>query len=62
MSDLEEEKLELIVKRDKLEEERSKLGKANPAEDERIAKEIKEIHAKIEETNKKLRDALLGVE
>jgi len=51
---LKEEKIELIIKRDKLEEERLKRGRDNVEEDERIAKEIKEIHARIEEINKKL--------
>ena len=61
MSDLEEEKIELILQRDKL-EERLKTGEADSEESERIKKEIKEIHAKIEEINKTLRAALLGVE
>ena len=54
MGDLKEEKIELIMKRDKLEEERAKRGRDNLEEDERIAKEIKELHARIEEINKKL--------
>jgi len=62
MSDLDEEKAELIKKREELEEERGKRGKDNLAEDQRIAKEIKELHAKIEAINKKIRDTLLGVE
>jgi len=62
MGDLEEEKIALILKKEKLEEERSKLGKANLEEDERIAKEIKEIRAGIEEINKELRRTQLGVE
>jgi hypothetical protein len=43
VSDLEDEKIELIMKKDKLEEGRAKLDKTNVAEDERIGKEIKEI-------------------
>ena len=54
MGDLKEEKIELIMKRDKLEEERAKRGRDNLEEDERIAKEIKELHARIEEINKQL--------
>ncbi len=61
MSDLEEEKIELILQRDKL-EEGLKTGEADSEENERIKKEIKEIHAKIEEINKKLRDEQIGVE
>jgi hypothetical protein len=57
MGDLKEEKIELIMKRDKLEEERAKRGRDNLEEDERIAKEIKELHARIEEINKKLIEA-----
>ncbi|MBA7563225.1 hypothetical protein ES708_04878 [subsurface metagenome] len=62
MGDLQEEKIALILKKDKLEEERAKLGKADLEENERIKKEIEEIHAQIEKINKKLRDTLLGVE
>jgi len=61
MGDLEEEKIELVLQRDKL-KERLKTGEADSEENERIEKEIKEIHAKIEEINKKLRDEQLGVE
>ena len=61
MGDLEEEKIALILQRDKL-KERLKTGEADSEENERIKKEIKEIHAKIEEINKKLRDEQLGVE
>lgn len=61
MGDLEEEKIELVLQRDKL-EERLKTGEADSEENERIKKEIKEIHAKIAEINKKLRDEQLGVE
>ena len=62
MGDLQEEKIALILKKDKLEEERAKLGKADLEENERIKKEIEEIHAQIEKINKKLKDTLLGVE
>ena len=61
MSDLEEEKIALILQREKL-EEGLKTGEADSEESERIKKEIKEIRAKIEEINKKLRDEQLGVE
>ena len=62
MSDLEDEKIELIMKKDKLEEGRAKLDKTNVAEDERIGKEIKEIHAKIGEINKKIKDSVSLIE
>ena len=61
MSDLEEEKIALILQREKL-EEGLKTGETDSEENERIKKEIKEIRAKIEEINKKLRDEQLGVE
>lgn len=61
MSDFEEEKIELILQRDKL-KERLKTGEADSEENERIKKEIEEIHAKIEEINKKIREEQLGVE
>jgi hypothetical protein len=59
---LEEEKLQLVMQRDKLEEARKQLDKSNLAEDERIGKEIKEIHAKIEALNQKLKVTALRVE
>jgi len=61
MGDLQEEKMESIKKKEEL-EERLKTGKADLEENERIKKEIEEIHAQIEKINKKLRDTLLGVE
>jgi len=61
MGDLEEEKIALILQREKL-EEGLKTGETDSEENERIKKEIKEIRAKIEEINKKLRDEQLGVE
>ena len=62
MGVLEDEKMELIKKRDELEEEISKPGGINPEEAERIKKEIAEIRAKIEKINKEIKDAQLGVE
>jgi len=62
MGDLEDEKMELIKKRETLEEELSKPGEINPEEAERIKKEIAEIRAKIEKINKEIRDVQLGVE
>lgn len=59
---LEEEKLELIKQRGKLEAEREERARDNLAEAERIGKEIKEIHAKIAELDKKLISVALRVE
>ena len=57
-----EEKIELIKQRDKLEEARRQLDKSNLAEDERIGKEIKKLHARIAELDKKIMATLLKVE
>jgi hypothetical protein len=62
MGDLEDEKIELIKKKEALEEELSKPGGINPEEAERIKQEIAEIRARIEKINKEIRDAQLGVE
>ena len=47
------EKIELIKQRGKLEAEREERARDNLAEAERIGEEIKEIHAKIAELDKK---------
>jgi len=62
MGVLEDEKIELIKKKEALEEELSKPGGINPEEAERIKQEIAEIRARIEKINKEIRDAQLGVE
>lgn len=59
---LEEEKLQLIKQREKLEVERETRARDNLAEAERIGEEIKEIHAKIAELDKKLITTALKVE
>ncbi len=59
---LEEEKIELIKQREKLEAARETRARDNLAEAERIGEEIKEIHAKIAELDKKLLTTALRVE
>jgi hypothetical protein len=59
---LEEEKLQLIKQREKLEAEREERARDNLAEAERIGEEIKQIHARIAELDKKLIATALRVE
>lgn len=59
---LEEEKIELIKQREKLEAERETRARDNLAEAERIGEEITEIHAKIAQLDKKLLSTALRVE
>ncbi len=57
-----EEKIELIKQRGKLEAEREKQARGNLAEAERIGEEIKKLHARIAELDKKIMATLLKVE
>ena len=59
---LEEEKIELIKQREKLEAEREKRARDNLGEAERIGEEIKKIHARIAELDKKILASMIKVE
>ena len=56
------EKIELIKQRGKLEAEREERARDNLAEAERIGEEIKKIHARIAELDKKIMASMLRVE
>jgi len=61
-SNWKEEKIELIKEREKLEAEREERARDNLGEAERIGEEIKKIHAKIAELDKKIMASMLRVE
>jgi len=61
-SDWKEEKIELIKQREKLEAEREKRARDNLGEAERIGEEIKKIHARIAELDKKILASMIKVE
>lgn len=61
-SNWKEEKIELIKEREKLEAERAERARDNLGEAERIGEEIKKIHARIAELDKKIVASMLRVE
>jgi len=61
-SNWKEEKIELIKQREKLEAEREKRARDNLGEAERIGEEIKKIHARIAELDKKILASMIKVE
>jgi len=61
-SNWKEEKIELIKQREKLEAEREERARDNLGEAERIGEEIKKIHARIAELDKKILATALRVE